>query len=114
MPLIQRPHATQKTKLPVTVRMRRAGEPLDVGPQPVPGFVQQPPDGAVADTSELLGQRPQRTFDIRPPARRIPAGFRLDKLLQVAFDAGIIFSTTGRPAPSRRMRSLGQSFVDNM
>jgi hypothetical protein len=107
VPLKEGAHATQKTKLPIAVRMRRSGQPLDVGSERIARLLQQASNRAITDAAQPVGQRPQRTFDVSAAARRVAASFRFNQGFQVPLDFRVLFSTGGRPAPSRRTRSEG-------
>ncbi len=97
-------------KLEIPVWMWRSRQAFDVCPQRKAHLLQQPPYGHGRRRFQLPRQQPQRASHIFPPADRVAAHMVVHKRFQPWRDSGIFFSTRGRPAPSRRIRSAGQSF----
>jgi len=100
--------AADVVELPVSVRMRRTGEPLHVDPRRKSQQSKQPPNGRAACFAQTLGQVTQTAANEFFPARRLATRFVLDQLLQLVAHTRVFFSMRTRPPPGKRTRSSGR------
>ena len=96
-------------KLAVPIWMWRSRQAFHVGTQRIAEFSQQPANRHMRQGFQSLGERSQTTTNVLPFARWVAADMTTDQCFQAIFDTRIFFSKGGRPAPLRRMRSVGQS-----
>ena len=103
-------------KLPFAVWMRRTTEPLDIATHGEVLPAQQSSNGVrtrgVPLIPQVVAQMPQTPTHPLAAAHRVAAAVRFGQWGQARLDRGVFFSTGGRPPPTRRTRSAGQSSSD--
>jgi hypothetical protein len=106
-------HAADVAHLPVSVRVRRAGQTLVIALEPIAVLPQQAPHGVTSHWIALDGQHLTQLAQAVPHpfliAHRIPCHFIVYQCQQRRFYLGLFFSTRFRPPPGRRTRFSGRS-----